>query len=178
MSKINLDKIVTIQEYKENINEDNFEVLKKISNSVEKKLTFKNNTYSYLDKTSREFPRIKHPNLSFIEKEFVSTSIMFTESNFIETLLCLNISYDKLKNICSNLSIYKKLHDIDPTNDKFESKNFLSIESNVIKICNYICKYYNCKDFYLAANKLTYLVAFEEDLYKSLENQKTKKLQY
>ena len=40
MAKINLEKIVSIQEYKENISENNYESLKEISNSVEKKLSY------------------------------------------------------------------------------------------------------------------------------------------
>ena len=176
MTKINLNKIVTPKEYKEKINEDNFEILSAISNSIDKKFTYYNNTYAYLDRTSRDVARLKYPDHSFEEKEFISTSIMFTDTNIIQILLDLKISYNKLSALCTNLSIYKK-HYNNSNDFIFKSVNFLKTEAIFIKICNYICKNYNCHDFYLAANKLTYIVAFQENLYKELENQKIKKIQ-
>lgn len=110
-------------------------------------------------------------------KKLMATYIMFDSEKIIQFLLSLNIEYDIIKALATKLSKLKYIEKSNPNYSIFGSDYLTKIMSVVDKICFLIENEYKIQDDYIIINKLMCLVAFEEELYLKLQQQKVVKPQ-
>lgn len=110
-------------------------------------------------------------------KEIMSIYVIFDSEKFIKILLEMNINFEIVKAIAIKISELKYVKKINPNDSVFESKYISNIISVIDKICFFIEKAFENQDDYAVINKLMCIVAFEEELYLKLQQQKTIKPQ-
>lgn len=180
MQKLDYSKIISLEDLSQ-ISEENKNKLITLASIESNKLSSKDMNGIILDNRSLSIKEIfntgPYKNFKKEYKEIMSTYIMFDSEKIIKVLLGMNINFEIIKAIAVKISQLKYVKRVNPNDSIFESEYLSKIMSALNKICFLIEKEFKTQDDYIIINKLICIVAFEEELYLKLQQQKIVKPQ-